>query len=290
MKILVTGSTGFVGSSIISRFERDENLHIDTISRSRHRPSSQRIKRNHYVMDISSREFEDFMQFKKFDLLVHAAWHGLPNRDVTNNAINLDLSSLLFERFLEAGGKAIVGIGSCLEYGTFQGPVSEEALGKDILDFGATKRAVLTKLSQLGIPYLWLRPFYLYGQNQHSKSLFNLALSHISDEDYLWMREPFASNDFVYVDDLSRLVHLLVKRELWLSELNVGTSSLVQNITFVNSIRNLLGKDRYQHSYSANQGISADLEKLRKYLPDFQFLSVHEGLALLLQKHQIGFN
>jgi len=281
MKILLTGATGFVGSSILSHLIQDESLELETISKKKPVNHSWQYATKHQICDFESDCLRTLFHQRNYDLLVHAAWQGLPNRSPEINSRNAEFSAKLFKEFARAGGKAIVGLGSCLEYGEKNGSISENDLGHNLSNFGLVKRSLLKQLMGLGIPYLWVRPFYLYGINQHTDSLLKIALRYLSHDDFTWMREPFAANDFTSVEDLGRLIHEAIKRELWLGELNVGTSILTQNVEFVNLVRRLKKEKEYEISQREFQGISADLTKLKESFPEFSFKKLIDGLEVI---------
>jgi len=281
MKILLTGATGFVGSSILSQLIQDKSLELETISKRIPVNQSWHYATKHQICDFESDCLRTLFHKRNYDLLVHAAWQGLPNRSPEINSRNAEISAKLFKEFVRAGGKAIVGFGSCLEYGEKNGSVSENDLGTNLSNFGLVKRSLLKQLMGLGIPYLWVRPFYLYGINQHTDSLLKIALRYLSHDDFTWMREPFAANDFTSVEDLGRLIYEAIKRQLWLEELNVGTSLLTQNIEFVNFVRRLKGESEYEIPHHELRGMSADLTKFRESFSEFPFKKLIDGLQVI---------
>lgn len=277
MKILLTGSSGFVGSSILRYLLRDRNLEIDSLGRRDIQPKEGLT--THHSIDLAFDSIHRFLNQHSYDILIHAAWNGLPKKDSTINFANFQASKMLFESFVDSGGKVIIGIGSCLEYGSILGPVNEAEKGKNVEDFGLTKRALSEVISKLGIPYLWLRPFYLYGEGQHPNSLLNLSLKYLSSENHSWLQDPLSAHDFVFIDDLGQIVYELIKKQMWIGELNVGTSFSTQNFQFVNAIRQRMGRSELRYLDMGVVGMSADSTKLRKYLPNFQFTSVSEGIS-----------
>lgn len=278
MKILLTGASGFVGSSILKYLRADKKIELVTVSRIRPVSQSPGPRLRHTISDLENDGIQALFAYEKYDLLIHAAWQGLPVKSAELNARNAHTSSILFQEFVKSGGKSVVAIGSCLEYGNRTGHVPESDLGVNLGEFGVTKRKLSLQVAKLGIPFLWLRPFYLYGANQHPNSLLNLTLANLFDDSFAWLKEPCVANDFVYVDDLGRLLYTLVKKKLWLGELNIGTSALTANIEFVNSVRRFHGRKEYEMSGNEAQGMTADLTKLQEVLPNFSFTSLAEGL------------
>lgn len=284
MKILITGASGFVGNSILSALCQDVRLKIDAIVKSRPIQKTLKSKINFHYCDLEKEDLKRVLSTKRFDVLIHAAWIGLPNKNSELNSKNSHITLRLFEDFVNSGGKVIVGFGTCLEYGTSYGNVSESDIGNNHSEFGIAKRNLSIQVSRLGIPYLWIRPFYLYGSKQHPNSLLKLAFKFLQNDDSSWMSDPLAANDFTYVGDLGRLIYALIESELWLGEINVGTSVAVQNIFFVNSLRKMLGREEYKIPQSSYDGMSADLTKLHSFLPNFSFSNVHNGLSIIIKE------
>jgi len=285
MNVLLTGSTGFVGSCLLEHLTRVSSLNIETVSKASDTSRKGKVRTNHYLLDLADDlSSSEFLHNKKYDVLIHAAWEGLPSKTRQSNERNTKLSIKLFEKFIQSGGTSIVGLGSCLEYGDVIGQVDESDTGRNLTDFGNSKRLLASSLEQFKTHYIWLRPFYLYGPCQHSNSLISSTISHLSETSYDWMREPFVANDFVYIEDLGRLVAKLVSKELWIGEVNVGTSVTTQNISLVNLIRSYLGEIEYEFKGNGDIGLSANLTKIKRYLPDFEFSSLQEGVYAVMDE------
>jgi hypothetical protein len=82
------------------------------------------------------------------------------------------------------------------------------------------------------------------------------------------------------------VVHALIKNELWVGDLNVGTSRLTQNIHFINVIRRLMGEREYPNPQVKIIGMSANLDKLKAHLPKILLKDVKVGLYECLQSYQ----
>jgi nucleoside-diphosphate-sugar epimerase len=283
MRVLLTGASGFVGSNIFEYLGRHRELEVETTSKSKTKIHRINRTKAHHFLELDNDEVSNFFLKNKYDILIHTAWRGLPNRDSYMNLLNLHSSTQLFQEFTDSGGKAIIAFGSCLEYGEAIGQVSEDEIGIQTNHFGESKRILGTRLSNMGIPYLWIRPFYLYGLNQHSGALFNDTLTFLESDNPDWIRDPNSMYDFVHIADLARLIFELLRKELWIGELNVGTSNAVSNLTFINEIRGILGKTRYEIQGKERAGMYANLSKLHQYLPNFEFSSLSQGLNSTLQ-------
>jgi len=289
VRILLTGSTGFVGSHILSNLVKFNHFSVDAISKSNQSLTTTMSNLRYLSVNYEQPEFLEILSKNKYDVLIHAGWRGLPEKSRALNQLNFDASQRLFESFVNSGGGCIVGLGSCLEYGVWQGNASETDCGREIGQFGLIKKRIANVVSNFNVPYLWLRPFYLYGANQHANSLLSLTIANLNNQNHFWMKEPLKANDFVYVDDLGRLISNLIDRNFWLGELNVGTSSLTTNIEFVNQVRRELGRKEYVFTKRIPEGLSADLTKLHEWLPEFEFNLSNQGLKKYLNEIKSRF-
>ena len=74
MKILLTGAGGFIGKNYL---ENTSYNNVFAVSRST--VESDRIYQN-YTGDLTDKSFIKKIAIEKFDVIIHTAWSGLPNR------------------------------------------------------------------------------------------------------------------------------------------------------------------------------------------------------------------
>ena len=178
MKVLLTGSSGFIGRKVFHLLTKIKN--IDLIIASRHNyfninEYTQNIRYKYFDLNTIDIDLNYFEFFDKPDMIIHLAWEGLPDY---NNKIHLtqcDKHFYFLSNLIANGLKKVVVSGTCLEYGLIEGELFEDSPTDPVTIYGKAK----LNLYQLLVNYcrnknlnlIWLRFFYNYGIHSENKSI-----------------------------------------------------------------------------------------------------------------------
>ena len=276
IKVLITGGTGFIGRHVIEKMKQNSDFDVVYTYLNHH---IEKKKFNSYQMDFGSIEMEKLIEEIRPEVLIHCAWQGLPKKEKDICSINKTKSLILFRNFLKSGGKRIIALGSCLEYIKKEGAVTESAK-KNLSDsFAKTKLELLEEISRSKVEYSWIRPFYLFGQGQHPNSILMSAIRNLEHRTCDWLENPYIMNDYVYVENLAELIFEMVRRDIYVKEINCGSGNLVSNIEFVNEIRKALNYSEYKFDKkSQERGLYSDNTLLKTHFSSFRYSSLTEAI------------
>lgn len=110
MKVLLTGSNGFVGQHVLSAFA-DQDVEVKVLVRNGGGSSKDIVGD---LNDLGA--IKDSIKEFAPEVLVHLAWEGIPDLGLDNSLKNLKNSIDLFNICVDAGVRKIVVAGSCFEY------------------------------------------------------------------------------------------------------------------------------------------------------------------------------
>ncbi|HEX6023746.1 MAG TPA: NAD-dependent epimerase/dehydratase family protein [Solirubrobacter sp.] len=125
MRIVVTGATGNVGTSLLEALARDPQVE-EIVGVARRKPAWQNPRTRFVQADVEKTDLRPF--FAGADAVIHLAWLIQPSRDLRELArVNVHGSRKVFESAAEAGAKAIVHASSIGVYshGPKDRPVDE---------------------------------------------------------------------------------------------------------------------------------------------------------------------
>lgn len=220
VRTLVTGASGFIGQSLLSH-QLPGEVHI--LSRSK-LPAGTPSHVQH-IGNLQDGEVVKKLSSLKFDRVIHLAWQGLPELTEVNNKLNLVLSKNFVKAMIDSGVEEVNLVGSCLEYGDLDTKVDESSIGTNIGAFGEAKLDLLDFISAEKIDFRWFRIFYAYGPNQHRQSLLSAAYESVIKGAPFTIRDPKLARDFIYVDDVSRAIRMLLNSPLSYGVFNVGSGN-----------------------------------------------------------------
>ena len=179
MKILVTGSTGFIGNYVIRELLKN-NCQITATGRrvTEKVPYNWIEKVDYFPADLDVKRDNWFEFFGKPDCLIHLAWEGLPHyKQPFHWEDNLLHNAYFLKNMVQKGCRNLIVAGTCFEYGIRSGVLNEDldtkpanfyALAKDSL-----RRYLELLQKKVDFDLKWLRLFYMYGKGQSPTSILS---------------------------------------------------------------------------------------------------------------------
>ena len=254
MNILIFGSNGLVGSSLVRKFQlQDKEINLIT---------STRNDTDLFSLEQTKKKIND----SKPDIVIIAAAKvgGIyANNTQRFNFIidNLKISMNIFESLVEFNDTKIINIGSsCIYPLSADNPINENSLMSGKLEptnspYSMAKLSSLeisrTMKDQFGHKILNLMPTNLYGPNDKFEEfnshvipglIFKMHRAKInkSKEVEIWgSGKPL--REFMHVDDLSSAIEFLIRNDISNDILNVGSNEVVSIKELSKLIQKVIG-------------------------------------------------
>lgn len=216
-RILVTGATGFVGRALVDALAGRAVVLTPQLHGKR-------------VDLVDPAERAAFIAGTDADILIHLAWvtkHGSFWGSEANLAWE-QASVDLFRRFQEAGGRRIVGVGSCAEYDWTTGAdrFAEDAPLAPHTLYGATKvracEALRDMANAAGTSWAWGRVFFSFGPGEPAGRLIPLILRSAAEGSDLGIGPADTFRDFCHVAHVGRALAALALSDAQ-GAVNVGS-------------------------------------------------------------------
>lgn len=217
MKVLVTGSTGFVGRHVVSLLlERGYEVTAVARDETRARKFNWFDRVRFIACDIHDPIDSPAERFGQPEAVMHLAWPGLPNYDSLIHYEKTLPADYRFLKSLVQGGVChLLVTGTCFEYGMQSGALAEDMPSAPANPYALAKDTLRKQLQSLqrqhAFTLQWARLFYMYGEGQNPNSLLaQLDRAIDSGEAIFNMSGGEQLRDYLPVDEVaSRSVILL---------------------------------------------------------------------------------
>ncbi len=213
-RVFLTGCTGQIGSRLALRL-LDLGYEVFGVRGSKNCMINNRRHSCKIVNLLDPSESTGIQEIKP-DLLVHTSWITKPNRfwESNLNAEWMEASKRLVKEFEQSGGSYLVMMGSCAEYSwSTAKPLNEKSFELPESIYGKAKLDLLNWIRSRDLSFLWARTFFQFGLDEPDGRLIPSAIDSLLNGSQFVIRSGTDIRDFVFVDDLSRILSILISGE-----------------------------------------------------------------------------
>ena len=268
MKVLVTGATGFIGSHVVRLLVREG---CDVYALIRKTSSTWRIED---ILDSIKVIHGDLLEFANIgrqletiqpETCLHLAWYAVPGKYlVSEENLNMLTASInLASHLAKSGCKRFVATGTCLEYDTKLGYLSESSATKATTLYAACKLALYHILTQLdaasGMSVAWARLFYQYGPYEDPRRLVPSIVCSLLRGEAARITHCEQVHDYLHVEDTARALWAVAGCTLS-GAVNVGSGRPISVRDIAGKIGGILGHPDL---------IRFDTSQINKFEPEF---------------------
>jgi GDP-L-fucose synthase len=274
--ILITGGSGFIGKNLIEHLSKNKKYKILA-------PKHKELE----LLDESA--VKDFFAKNKIDVVIHTAHFG-GNRKLTpaecQDALKKNLKMFFNISSNSKNYGKMIFFGSGAEYDKSQNikKVKEEEFGKHMPgdDYGFAK-FVCSKHIEKADNIVCLRSFGVFGKYEDYETRF---ISNIMCRILYGLPVEINQNmllDYVYVDDLCRIIEHLIDNEPKHKFYNIGSGKHIDLLSIAKKIKEISGNDSKIkiNKKGMNSEYTCDNSRLMKEMPSFKFTPIEESLREL---------
>jgi nucleoside-diphosphate-sugar epimerase len=246
-KIIVTGANGFIGRHVIELLKKTDHFIYALTTNAENKSNDDKL--NWYEIDLlNEREIAAFFKtVNEPTQLLHLAWDTTPGQ-YWNSKLNLKWvqgSLSLFDHFCAAGGKRIVGTGTCAEYDLTTGICYEEQTALSYSStYSSCKNALQHMLESYGkthhISTAWARLFYMYGPFEHPARLVASVICALLQGQSADCTHGRQIRDYLYVKDVASALVALLDHDVC-GPVNIGSGMPYRLNEIVNEIGIIMG-------------------------------------------------
>jgi len=268
-KVLITGSTGQVGTRLTKSLSR---AGFDVVGVGTREISGDTNDSNRYIkFDLLTQDLDSLIKQTRPELLIHLAWETQPRTFWASpkNLLWLDSSKKLVESFNKWGGERIVVAGTGAEYDwESQAPFDE--LGPELPNslYGQTKLALLNTLRSQSTPFLWTRTFFQFGGKETPGRLIPSLIDTLQAGQEFSIQKPDDIRDLIYVDDAVQIMISLIVADAE-GVFNVASGVGITMRELGNKIASILQRQdllHFQEQGGKPSIVQASMTKLEKFL------------------------
>ena len=220
MRVLVSGSSGFLGLNLLKKLS---NTNLDILGLYNKR-KPQNIKSNNInFLKKNIKYLNSTKVIKKFkpNILIHLAWKDIPDFSLIKSKENLKLSKNFIKEIIKIKSmKKIIVTGSSFEENINSKNYYFVQAKKNLRDW------LLSQCKRKNIDFGWLRVFYVYGPKQKKTSLVPYLIETLKKKKKPNIKNLNNYNDFIFVDDVSKLIIGLMYKKLNNKIFHIGTGKL----------------------------------------------------------------
>lgn len=181
------------------------------------------------------------------EICFHLAWYVEPGEYLTSlqNIPLLAASLNLASRLTEAGCRRLVATGTCFEYDTRLGYLSEESRLEPRSLYAASKLGLQLTLEQLGVVtglrVAWARLFYQFGPFEDPRRLVPSVVRSLLASETVNVTAGEQVRDFLHIEDVALALWGIGRSDL-VGPVNVGSGHPVTVAEIVTTIGGILGR------------------------------------------------
>ena len=265
-KILITGSTGFVGSNIIKLLLK-ENVYIYDILRDKNKKNKKilELNKNKNYLPIFYKKFDELkkkLKKVKIDTVINCATYYTKENDIENIEklikTNITFCSIILE-ILKSKIKKFINFGSMMEYsqGNNFSPENFYAVTK----YSFQKIEEFYKLRN-NIKFYDLKLYETYGDNDERKKIIPTIIKNYSQNKITKIISKNLKMNFVHIESLIQVIHMIIFTKIKEGEYCIKNNKFIKIKKLINSLNQKL-KKKIKIKYLSSKRINNSTKKFK---------------------------